>query len=42
VNNTAKVLIQSSARAPRRRSSRSGTLDPKQALLELWAKREII
>jgi hypothetical protein len=40
-NGTAKILVESRARAPRRRSSRSGGLDPKQALLELWRKREL-
>ena len=40
-NGTAKILVESRARAPRRRSSRSGGLDPKQCLLELWRKREL-
>jgi uncharacterized membrane-anchored protein YhcB (DUF1043 family) len=40
-NGTAKILVESRARAPRRRPSRSGGLDPKQALLELWSKREL-
>jgi hypothetical protein len=40
-NGTARMLIESRAPAPRRRSSRSGGLDPKQALLELWSKREL-
>ena len=40
-NGTARFLIESRGRAPRRRSSRSGTLDPKQCLLELWSKREL-
>ena len=39
-NGTAKILVESRARAPRRRPARSG-LDPKQALLELWSKREL-
>jgi hypothetical protein len=40
-NGSAKVLIQSRARAPRRRSPRPGGLDPKQCLLELQRKREL-
>jgi hypothetical protein len=32
-NNTAKVLVEKRGRAPRRRSSRPGGLNPKQALL---------
>ena len=40
-NGTAKILVESRARAPRRRPARSGGLDPKQALLELWRKREL-
>jgi hypothetical protein len=39
VNNTANVLIQSSARAPRRRSSRSG-LSPVTAVYVLQEKWE--
>jgi hypothetical protein len=38
-NNTAKVLIQSRGRAPRRRSSRSG-LSPVEALYVLQEKWE--
>jgi hypothetical protein len=40
-NNRARVLIESRGRVRRRPSSRSGTLDPKQCLLELWSKREL-
>jgi hypothetical protein len=39
-NGTAKGLIESRAPAPRRGSPRPGGLDPKQALLVLWAKRD--
>jgi hypothetical protein len=41
MNGSARFLIESRARAPRRRPARSGGLDPKQALLELWSKREL-
>ena len=40
-NGTARFLIEDRAPAPRRRFARSGGLDPKQALLELWRKREL-
>jgi hypothetical protein len=39
-NNTARVLIESRGRAPRRRSSRPGGLDPQLALRILWAKKD--
>jgi hypothetical protein len=41
-NGTVRALIplEKRGRTPGARSSRPGTLDPKQALLVLWAKRD--
>jgi hypothetical protein len=39
-NGTARMLIESRAPAPRRRSARPSGLDPRQAQLELLRKRE--